>query len=142
MGLTASCGFLNAVIGQPDAGELPAGFRGEKVSIAGPDVRFRSYAGTSAKYHLVAHEFSIVLTESARRGLVAVVGQVGAGGPFPDVAKNLLRLIFLCTARSHGMETAVLEQIALYFELRGSHFPLEFGGQASAGPAGKSIGFV
>src|SRR5205807_1232409 len=55
---------------------------------------------------------------------------------------SLLRLIFLCAARSHGMETAILEQIALYFELRGGHFPLELGRQARAGPAGKSIGFV
>src|SRR5215469_7761755 len=112
MGLKRKAGFLYAVIGEPDPGKLPACLRGKKVSVAGADVRLRRGAGTAAQHHLAAHEFAVVFAQSSGRGLETGIGKVGAGGPFPDVAKNLEQTISFGGGSDRGMKSPTLQQVA------------------------------
>src|ERR1700694_2347574 len=97
-------GDLNAVIGQSDAGKLPAGFRCEKVTVAGADMRLRGYAGAPSQYHLVAHEFSVIFSQCAGSRLLTVIRQIGAGRPFPHIAKDLQWLVILRIAGARWMK--------------------------------------
>ena len=125
-------------------------------------------AGAAAKDDLRAHEFSVVLAESAGEGAVAGVARVGTGGPFPDVAEYLLE------AGSGGgwggVEVGGFEEVGLCcdggswrmkrfqggmgeeFWVRailleegsdavGGVLPFELGGEAGVGPAGEGVGF-
>jgi len=69
---------------------LPAGGGGEEVAVGGSDVGGGGDAGASAEDDLGAHEFAVVLAESAGEGLVAGVAGVGGLGPLPDVSEELL----------------------------------------------------
>jgi len=69
--------------------ELPPGIRGEKVSVGSSDVIHWRGAGSAFEHKLIAHKFAVVLAERADRGLIAWIGEVGAAGPFPDVAEHL-----------------------------------------------------
>ena len=61
--------------------------------------------------------------------------------PFPRVAKKLGRA-FVCVPGRTGMPAGLLQKVALRLPARRSVFPLGFGGQAGAGPAGEGIGLV
>src|SRR5258708_18861322 len=94
-------GTLSAIVGQPDPGKLPARFRREEISIGGPDVRLRSRTRASAQHHLIAHKFSVVLSQRAFCRLVSGIGKIRARGPLPYVAETLQpRLLFLRSLHS------------------------------------------
>src|SRR5258708_15573497 len=103
---------LVAVISQPYAGELPPGFRREKVAIRCANVRLRSNARTSAQHHLVAHKFSVVLAQRSSHRLVSRIRKIGAGRPLPNVAEHLYRLVRVLRLCRAWMEPAGFEQIA------------------------------
>src|SRR6266571_709829 len=144
MGLTRTAGLLIAVICQPYPGKLPACFRREEIAVGGADVRARSGARSSAQDHLAAHEFSVVFTQRTGRGLVSRISKIGAGRPLPDIAKQLKRLAVFTRRRSGlRMKPAVLQKIVFHRRCAaGGDFPFKLGGQAGAGPAGKSISLV
>src|SRR5689334_2898328 len=78
------------VSGETDAGELPAGVGGEEVAVGGTDVGLGCGAGAAAQDHLVAHELGVVLAQGALEWAEAGIGRVGAAGPLPDIAEELL----------------------------------------------------
>ncbi len=83
--------LLRRVLGETEAGELPAGGGREEVAIGGADVGGGRDAGASAKDDLGGHELAVVLAEGAGERLVAGVAGVAAGGPLPHVAEDLLQ---------------------------------------------------
>src|SRR5580765_7205134 len=154
------------VVGETEAGELPACGGREEVSVGGADVRGGSDAGASAEDHLRAHELAVVLAEGAGERRVAGVAGVGAGGPLPGVAEDLLEAGG--GARGCGVEVVGLEEVEreggrlwrfrrtteiLRFaqndvlmmrclvDLGGRVFPLELGGKAMTGEASVGVGF-
>src|SRR5215472_4636842 len=141
IGLTRTAALLIAVMSKPYAGKLPACLRREKIAIRGANMRTWRGAGAAAQDHLSAHEFSVVLTQSARHRLVSRIRKIGAGGPLPDVAEQLRRLA-VASGHRRGVQPSTLHEIALHRQTLCSYFPFEFGGQACAGPARKSVGFI
>ena len=67
-----------------------SGWRGEEVAIGGADVGGGGDAGASAQDHLAGHELAVVLAEGSGERFVAGIAGVGAGGPLPYVAEELL----------------------------------------------------
>ena len=79
------------VAGEPNATELPAMMGVEKIAVTGAQMVGAAGAGAAPQYHLVTHELAVVFAHGPLGGLEARVGQVGAGGPFPDIAEQLRR---------------------------------------------------
>ena len=77
--------------------------------------------GAAPQHHLIGHELAVVFGGRARRGLEARIGGIGAGGPLPDLARQ------------------VGEGVALR---RGGMLPLRLGRQALSGPTRIGVGFV
>src|SRR5260221_13486921 len=88
MELAMTAGTLSAIVGQPDPGKLPARFRREEIAIGGPGVGKRSRTRASAQHHLIAHEFSVVLSQRALRRLVTGIRKIGARGSPPQHAQH------------------------------------------------------
>jgi hypothetical protein len=97
------------------------------------------YAGAAAEDDLGGHELAVVLAQGTGEGLVTGVAGVGRLGPFPHVAIELLRgggggAAYL------WVEGSGFEEVAGDRGLSCDKLPLEFGGEAVAGPAGKGVG--
>src|SRR5258706_8109067 len=75
---------LRDIIQQPQAAELPARRRREKIAVARTRVTLRCRMRAAAQHHLVDHELAVVLAERAVRRAVARVGQIRAARPLPD----------------------------------------------------------
>ena len=69
-------GGAGCVLGEAEAGELPAGGGGEEVAIGGADVSGGRDAGASAEDDLGGHELAVVFAEGAGEGFVAGVAGV------------------------------------------------------------------
>ena len=97
------------------------------------------YAGASAEDHLAGHEFAVVLAEGSGEGFIAGVAGVAAGGPLPDVAKELLQAGV--GGGGGGMEVLGFEEVAGGLGA-GGVLPFELGGEAVPGvrPAGVGVG--
>src|ERR1700691_1388719 len=81
-----------SVVGQSNAGELPARRRREEVAIRGPYMGGRRGHLSPAEHHLVAHALAVVLAEGAGEGMEARIRKISADGPLPDVAEKLFHL--------------------------------------------------
>ena len=103
-------GLSGGVSGEAQAGELPADGWREEVAIGGADVGGGGDAGASSKDDLAGHEFSVVLAEGSGERLVAGVAGVGAGGPLPYVAEELLEAF--AGGGWGGMKLARFEEVA------------------------------
>ncbi len=145
-------GSLRRVVGEAEAGELPAGGGGEEVAVGGADVGGGGDAGASAEDHLRGHELAVVLAEGSGEGFVAGVAGVAAGGPLPDVAEDLLEAGVrvdggagrgdwlrgdgrACCGSSSSSVGSLRRMLS-----GGGVLPLELGGEAVAGPAGVGVG--
>src|SRR5262249_2195432 len=139
-----SAGFLDDVIRQPDAGELPARLRGEEVAVTGAEVRTGRGTRAPAQDHLPAHEFSVVLAQRSRRGLKARIRKIGAGRPLPYIAEDLQghNGIGLGRRGCFRMKLGAFHQIAFDGLGRSGDLPFELSGQPGSGPAGKGVSFV
>ena len=124
------------VAGEPNATELPAMMGVEKVAVTGAQMIGAAGAGAAAQYHLVAHELAVVFAHGPMGRLEARVGQVGAGGPFPDIAEQMGKA---GVAGSTGLKRAIIgrgiregagDRLA-----EGRVFPFLFCRQAFARPA-------
>src|SRR5579871_4387614 len=144
MGLTRSAGLLTAIVSQPYPGKLPARFRRKKIAVGGANVRARRGTRSATQDHLSAHEFAVVFTQRAGRGLIAGIWKIGACCPLPYIAKQLQWYAAFQRRRSRrGMKSAVFQKIALDGGNSACRdFPLELGRQARTGPAGKRVRFV
>src|SRR5262249_11543970 len=128
---------------QSYAGELPAGIRGEEVTVAAAEVRVRRRTRPAAQDHLVAHELPVVLAQRARRRLIPGVADVGAGGPFPHVTEQLGRPSARVRAGDGPrVQCFALKKVTDEGALARHGFPFRFRGQPGAGPAGVGIGLV
>jgi len=148
------------VFGEAEAGELPACRGREEISVGGANVGGWGDAGATAEDDLRAHELAVVLAESSGEGSVSGVSGVGAGGPLPDVAEELLEAGVGGGGGGGGVEVLGFEEVG--GELRwsfgrntgiprcawndrrrggGGVLPFEFGGKAGVGPAGEGVGF-
>ncbi len=133
-------GGLSRTLRESDAGELPAGWRLEEVSVSGANVAGGSDDGAAAEDHLAAHEFAVVFAECAGEGAIAGVGGVGRVGPLPDGAVERVEAGGLEDAVVEGLD---IEEAGVGGRLGGSGgFPLELGGQAGSGPVGEGVGLV
>src|SRR5689334_6016249 len=54
-------------------------------------MRCRRYTRTPAQHHLVAHEFTVVFSLCAGGRMIARISGVGARGPLPGIAEDLLK---------------------------------------------------
>src|SRR5208283_465941 len=102
---------LIGVSRQTEAGKLPTGVGGKKISVACADMAHGRDAGAAAQDLLSAHEFSIVFRRCAFARTEARVGGEGAACPFPDVAEHLPHSGFCCR-RGSGAQQIGLQEIA------------------------------
>ena len=109
------------------AGELPAHRRLEEVAVGHPHVGFRRGAAAAAQHHLSRHELAVVFAEAAFQRAKAGVGQVGAGGPLPDVAEQLLRAV-VTGRRGDRLQVIAFQEVATQRLVGCRHFPLGFAG--------------
>src|SRR5882724_8003467 len=98
-------------------------------------MRFGGGTGAAAQHQLVAHEFSVVLTQHPFGASIAGIGGVSARCPFPHVAEHL-RVV-----GGSGMETAAFEEISADWFGRGGDFPFRFSREARSGPLRVSVSF-
>ena len=103
-------------------------------------------AGTTAQHVLVAHEFAVVLAQRAGSSAVAGIGRVGAAGPFPNVAEDLVktfsRFLRCCGGHyNHRVKDFGLDEIAFDWTTQRRAFPFELNREAGACPVGKRVGF-
>src|SRR5690625_3162091 len=101
-------------------------------------------AGAAAQDELVERKFAGIFAESSGPGLKAGVGKVGAGGPLPDLAEEVIRTLGTIR-RGVGREWAGVEalcfgEISFDGAVFGGHLPLGFCGESVAGPAGEGVG--
>ena len=114
----------------------------EEVAVGGAYVVARGNAGASAQYHLVDHKLAIVLTQRALIGLEVGVGEVGAVGPLPYIAMELVvaRYGRLRVEESFFHESGSLRNSRLV--VAAEYFPLKLSKESLALPAGEGIGFI
>src|SRR5579863_846108 len=74
---------------KPDAGKLPTRFGRKEVAIRSPDVGRGRDAGTAAQDKLAAHELAVIFAQRAGQRTESRIAEIGAGGPFPAIAKEL-----------------------------------------------------
>src|SRR5512135_2451911 len=86
---------------QPEPHELPALMRIEEVAIGLADVPFRRGAGAAAKHELIAHELAVIFADGAGRCLESGIGEIGAPGPFPHIAIDLIERAAAAGLRPH-----------------------------------------
>src|SRR5690606_8220042 len=99
------------VFREPNARELPACVGREEISVSRANVRFWCGAASAAEHKLVAHKLAVVLAKCSRWCVVAWIGIIRAGRPFPHIPQHVLQLSFsllIC----HGMKAAVIQEIA------------------------------
>src|SRR4029077_1541540 len=93
----------------------------------------RRRARSAPQDELVAHELAVVLTQGSGSGLVAGIGDVGAGGPLPHVSKHLVAgaLVARCEVGG-GMESARLQEVSVSADAGRDRLPLSLRGQPGA----------
>src|SRR5947207_6655083 len=102
----------------------------------------RCSAGTTPQDVLVAHELSVVFAERTRSGAITGIRRIGAAGPFPNVAKHLLKVSRLRASRSRlRMEGFVLDEISFDRTISCCVFPFKLGWETSGRPIRIGIGF-
>src|SRR3546814_10688438 len=79
------------ILGETQAGELPALVGVEEIAVGGPHMAARRRAASAAKHELAAHELAIIFAHRAGGGTEARIGTIGAAGPFPHAAEHLLQ---------------------------------------------------
>src|SRR5439155_23373910 len=127
---------------QPNAGELPAFLRLEKVAIGAANMRARRSAGATPHDVLVAHELSVVFAERPGSGAITGIRRIGAAGPFPNIAKHLMKVSRLRGSRSWSrMKRFVLDKISFNQRIGSCALPFKLGWEASARPIRIRIGF-
>src|ERR1700730_3036842 len=77
------------VFGEPDAGELPPRLRIEEIAIAYPRMTIGRRQRASAQYHLIDHEFAVVLAERPGLRPIARIGRIGGARPLPYEPKGV-----------------------------------------------------
>src|ERR1700679_3899800 len=77
------------MVGQTNAGKLPAGRGREKITVARANVGGRSHHRTAAQHHLVAHELAVVLAEGAGERVEARIRKISADGALPELPIDL-----------------------------------------------------
>src|SRR3546814_3542199 len=82
---------MSKILCETDAGELPALVGVEEIAIGGTQMPARGGAAAAAQDELPAHELAIIFADRARRGAEAGIGAIGAAGPFPHAAEQLLQ---------------------------------------------------
>src|SRR5579859_3096946 len=147
---------------EANAGELPARFSGEKISVRGPNMGGRGNTRSSAQNKLAAHKFSVIFSERAGQGAKAGIAEISARVPLPTVSKQLRRTLERRRGRGeHGdrsvwagsllaggfgrgrrNEATAVEQIAVNQMAFGGGFPFRFRSQPTACPARVRIGLV
>src|SRR5690606_10245618 len=140
-GIVRGCGVpmpCSELLGQTQAGELPAHGGVEEVAIGGAHVVFRRGATAATQHHLPGHELAVVLTQAAAQRPKAGVGPIGAGRPFPDIAVELLQAI--AGSCSHRLQLAALDKIAPQWLVLRGDFPFFFAWQTRLRPSGKGLG--
>src|SRR6267142_1312758 len=111
-----------AVRRQSNPAELPARVGREEVAIGGPDVRSGRCARAATQHELIAHELRVVLSQRTLHRAIPGIGEIGAAGPLPHVAKELRRPI-----ACDRMEATTLHKIPRYRPLPRANFPLRLG---------------
>src|ERR1700722_11111545 len=94
--------------------------------------------GPAAQDHLTGHEFSVVFAQRARERLVARIGRVRAGRPFPAISKELAYTIASSRCR---MQSSQIQQIPGAWFLTGDELPFCLGRESASAPARKRVGF-
>src|SRR5439155_24211840 len=102
----------------------------------------RRSAGATPQDVLVAHELSVVFAECPGSGAITGIRRIGAAGPFPNIAKHLMKVSRLHRSRSWSrMKRFVLDKISFNRTIGRCAFPFKLGWEASAGPISIGIGF-
>ena len=100
---------------------------------------FRRHARAPAQYHLVSHEFAVVLTKGARQRPESGIGRVTRRRPLPTFIKQLLHTI---PRRGARVEKRRLRRSHFIRSLFGHMFPFEFRCKPGGRPARKGIRFI
>src|SRR5207247_6465854 len=94
----------------------------------------RCSTGTAAQNILIAHELAVVFAERPRRHAITWIRRVGATRPFPDIAKDLVKVLILRRSVRRnggrysygpGMKDFAFDKISFHWALRCSAFPFE-----------------
>src|SRR4029453_16516909 len=116
--------------------ELPARRRREEIAVRGAAVPARGGAAGAFQHHLPAHELAVIFANGAVGSPEAWVGQIGAGGPLPDIAEQ-------SAARARDDRSGLVELVA---EPRGGRageiLPFGFGRQPRPGPAREGVSLI
>src|SRR3546814_16583108 len=78
------------ILGETQAGELPALVGVEEIAVGGPHMAARRRAASAATHELAAHELAIIFAHRAGGGTEARTGKIGDAGPFHPAAEPLL----------------------------------------------------
>src|SRR3546814_13546015 len=79
------------ILGETQAGELPALVGVEEIAVGGPHMAARRRAASAAKHELAAHALAIIFAHRAGGGTEARLGTIGAAGPFPHAHAKLFK---------------------------------------------------
>src|SRR5262249_4709555 len=132
--------LLSCVLGQANAGELPACLRWKEIAVGRPDVRSGRCTRAATQYELVAHELCVIFAKRASRWSRAWVRGIRAPCPLPNVPKTLSK--FRANLSRPRMKTPRFEEITIDLLLNRRRFPLGLGWQPRARPASICIGFI
>src|SRR3546814_13750155 len=77
------------ILGETQAGELPALVGVEEIAVGGPHMAARRRAASAAKHELAAHELAFLFAHPAGGGTEARIGRIGPPGQFTPAAELL-----------------------------------------------------
>src|SRR3546814_14853506 len=81
---------MSEILGETQAGELPARMGWKEISISRPDVTGGCHAGAAAQHELAGHELAVVFADRAGCRPEAWLRPERAARPLPDLPLHLL----------------------------------------------------
>src|SRR3546814_15127839 len=81
---------MSEILGETQAGELPARMGWKEISISRPDVTGGCHAGAAAQHELAGHELAVGFADRAGCRPEAWIRRERAARPLPDPAVHLL----------------------------------------------------